>query len=78
MEVRVVSIRATKTVRNELWSQLDLDLGDGTIHREQGVNGDVIVLSLQPSLINRYHHITSFRGFQVRVQPVAAAAALHA
>lgn len=61
---------ARASVRRRLWESLNLGPHDGTVFREPTEEGDRIILSLRPSLIEDYRNVTEFEGFAVEVRPV--------
>lgn len=63
---------ARASVRRRLWESLNLGPHDGTVFREPSEEGDRIILSLRPSLIEKYRNVTEFEGFAVEVRPVTS------
>lgn len=63
---------ARASIRRRLWESLGLGPHDGTTFREAGESGDRIILSLRPSLIEKYIDVSEFEGFEVQVRPTTA------
>ena len=63
---------ARASVRRRLWESLNLGPHDGTVFREPSAEGDCIILSLRPSLIEKYRNVTEFEGFAVKVRSMTS------